>query len=48
MELSQKRKIFSEFVLAFSKFRLKFEYFQKKDERHRWSVFELMDSEKRG
>ena len=29
MQLSQKRKIFSQFVFAFSKFRLNFEYFQK-------------------
>ena len=30
MKLSQKRKIFSEFFFAFSKFRLYFEDFQKK------------------
>ena len=29
MQLSQKQKIFSQFVFAFSKFRLNFEHFQK-------------------
>ena len=29
MQLSRKRKIFSQFVFAFSKFRLNFEHFQK-------------------
>ena len=35
MQLSQKRKIFSQFFLAFSKFRFNFEHFQKKDDPHR-------------
>ena len=30
MQLSQKRKIFSQFFFAFSKFRFNFEHFQKK------------------
>ena len=34
MQLSQKLKTFSQFFLAFSKARLSFEYFQKKDDAH--------------
>ena len=32
MQLSQKRKILSEFFFGFSKFRFNFEYSQKKDD----------------
>ena len=32
MQLSQKRKIFSEFFFTFSKFRFNLEYFRKKDD----------------
>ena len=35
------------FVVAFLKFRLNFNHFQKKDDPHSWSIFELTDSEKR-
>ena len=31
MQLSQKEKIFSEFLFAFSEFRFTFEHFQKND-----------------
>ena len=48
MQLSQKRKIFSQFFFAFSKFRFNFEHFQKKDDAHSCCIFELSDSEKRG
>ena len=34
MQLSQKGKIFSEDLFAFSKFRYTFEHFQKKDGHH--------------
>ena len=34
MQLSQKLKIFSQFPNVFSKSRLNFEYFQKKDDAH--------------
>ena len=34
MQLSQKREIFSQSFSAFSKFRLNFEHFQKKDDPH--------------
>ena len=34
MQLSQKRKTFSEFVFGFSKFRFNFEQFQKKYDPH--------------
>ena len=35
MPLSQKRKVFSKFFFAFSKFKFNFEHFQKKDDPHR-------------
>ena len=34
MHLSQKPKLFSEFLFAFSKFRFNIEHFQKKDDGH--------------
>ena len=54
MQLSQKRKSFSQFFFffffffAFSKFRFNFEYFQENDDPHSGCMFELKDSEKRG
>ena len=48
MQLSQKRKKFSESVFAFSKFRLYFEHFEEKDDPDSWCIFELRDSEKLG
>ena len=48
MQLSQKQKIFSDFFFTFSKFKLNFEYFQKKGDRHRRCIFKLTDFEIRG
>ena len=48
IQLSQKRKIFSQFYFPFSRFRFRFEHFRKKDDRLGWCIFELMDSQKRG
>ena len=48
MHLSQKRKIFSELLFSFSKFRVNFEHFQKKDHPQSWCVFEFTVSGKRG
>ena len=39
MQLSQKRKIFSQILFPFSKFRFNFEQFQKKDDHHSLKVF---------
>ena len=47
IHLYQKRKIFCEFFIIFSKFRVNFEHFQKKDDPHSGSIFDLTDSEKR-
>ena len=41
IQLSQKRKTFSGFVFAFSKFRFNFEHFQTKDARIADSFFDL-------
>ena len=46
MQLSQKRKLFSQLFFEFSKFRFNFEYFLKKDDPHSWCIFELAESEK--
>ena len=46
MQLSEKVKIFSGFFIAFSKFALNFEYFEKK-ELHSPSISEVIDSQKR-
>ena len=48
MQLSQTRKTFSEFFLAFSKSRLYFDHFQKKDDAHSWFISEVTACEKRG
>ena len=46
MQLSQKRNTFSQFVATFWKFRLHFKYFEKKkDNPHRFCIFEVTDSE---
>ena len=45
MRLSQKEKTFSEFFHAFSKSKLNFKHFQKKDDPHRFCIFEVTDSE---
>ena len=48
MQLSQTLKTFSEFFAAFSKSRLNFEYFQKKDDAHSLFTCEATVLEKRG
>ena len=48
MQLSRKLKTFSEFFLAFSKSRLNFEHFQKKDDAHSLFICEATACEKRG
>ena len=47
MQLSQKLETFSEFFLRFSKSRLNFEYFQKKDDAHSLFVCGATACEKR-
>ena len=44
MQLSQKQTTFSEIFLEFLKFRLKFEYFDKKENSHSFSISEITDS----
>ena len=48
MQLSQKRKFFSQFFIAFCKLRFCFEHFEKKDDPHRSCIFEPKGSERRG
>ena len=48
IQLSQKLKTFSEFFNVFSKFRLNFEYFQKKDDAHSLFISEATACEERG
>ena len=48
MQLSQKLKTFSRFLNVFSKSRLSFEYFQKKDDAHSLFISEATACEKRG
>ena len=48
IQLSQKLKTFSQLFPAFSKSRLNFEHFQKKDEAHSLFISEATACEKRG
>ena len=48
MQLSRKLKTFSAFFNLFSKSRLNFEHFEKKDDAHRLFVSEATACEKRG
>ena len=48
MQLSEKVKTFSRFFNVFSKSRLSFEYFQKKDDAHSLFISEAIACEKRG
>ena len=48
IHLSQKVKSFSQFFPAFSKSRLNFEHFQKKDDAHRLFICEATACQKRG
>ena len=46
IQFSQKQKIFSQFLSVFLKSRLNFEYFEKKDDPHRFCISEIRDSVK--
>ena len=46
--LSQKQKIFSEFLIAFLKCAWNLEHFQKKDEYPTLIISEIIDAERRG
>ena len=48
VQLSQKQKTFPRFFSAFSKSKLKFEHFQKKDDPHSLFISEATACEKRG
>ena len=48
LQLSLKQKIFSQFLSAFSKFRLSSEYFQKEDDPECKCISEITNSERRG
>ena len=45
MQLSQKQKTSSQFLAAFLKSRLNFEYFEQKDDPHRFCISQITDSE---
>ena len=45
MIISEKKNFFSQFFAAFSKSRLSFEQFKKKDDLHSFCIFEITDSE---
>ena len=47
LQLSLKQKTFSKVLSAFSKFRLKSEYFQKEDDTECWCISEITNSERR-
>ena len=45
-QLSQKEKPYSQSVAAFLKYRLNFQYFEKKDDPHSFCISKITDSEK--
>ena len=45
MQLSQKQKTSAQFLAAFWKSRLNFEYFEKKDDPHRFCISQITHSE---
>ena len=45
IQLSQKQKTSSQFLAAFWKSRLNFEYFEQKDDPHRFCISKITDSE---
>ena len=45
MEFSQKQKTFSRLFVAFLKARLNFEHCEKKDDPHRFCIWEIRESE---
>ena len=44
MQLSQKQRKFSQYFTAFLKSTLNFEYFEQKDDRHRFCISDITDS----
>ena len=46
IQLSEKRKTFSEFFYTVSKFKFNLEHFQKKDDPHSLWIFEFSDCQK--
>ena len=44
-QLSQKQRTFSQFLAAFLKYRLNFEYFEKQDDPNRFCISDITDSE---
>ena len=47
MDLSQKKKYFSQFISPFFESALNFEHFQKKDDPHSLCISEITDHERR-
>ena len=45
MQLSQRQKSFAHFFAAFYKSAMNFKYFEKKDDRHRFCISKIADSE---
>ena len=45
MQLSKKQNTFSEFLAAFSKSTINFKHFEKKDDPHRFWIYDITDSE---
>ena len=45
-QISRQQKTFSQFFLAFLKFRLSFKHFEKKYDPHRFCIFDVTDLEK--
>ena len=45
MQFSQKQKHFSQVLPVFLKYKFNFEYFEKKDDPHRFCISEITDSE---
>ena len=45
MQLSQNQNNVSQFLAAFLTYRLNFKHFEKKDEPHRFCLFEITNSE---
>ena len=48
MQLSQKRKILSQFLAEFLKYKLNLKYLKKKDDPHTFCTSEITDSENVG
>ena len=48
MQLSRKKKIFSQSVSLLQKSTSNVEHFENKDERHSWFIFKIIDCKMRG